>query len=263
MTQYLEDHDISISDILLTHWHGDHTGGVADLLAHDARTKVHKHKPGQNQQGIANGQVFRTQGATLGAVLTPGHAIDHMCFVLEEENALFTGDNVLGHGYCVAEDLGTYTVSLRLMAGLGCTTGYPGHGAVIKNLPRKMATYIKQRDSRERQVYEALVQRASSGALHSGRNSSTSSSRSDSSGGESDAGSSGDDDENDNEGLSITDIGHLLYGEISQDTATFESALKPIISQVLLMLVERGKVGSKLVGLDETRHWFARVHPVN
>lgn len=249
MTQYLEDHDISISDILLTHWHGDHTGGVPDLLAHDARIKVHKHRPSQDQQGIANGQVLHTQDATLRAVLTPGHTIDHTCFVLEEENALFTGDNVLGHGYSVAEDLGTYTASLRLMAGLGCTTGYPGHGAVIKNLPRKMATYIKQRDSRERQIYEALVQRASSGALRSGRNSSTS--------------SSGDDDEDDNDGLSITDIGHFLYGELCKDTATFESALKPIISQVLLMLVERGKVGSKLVGLGETRHWFARVHPVN
>jgi glyoxylase-like metal-dependent hydrolase (beta-lactamase superfamily II) len=262
VTQYLEDHDISISDILLTHWHGDHTGGVADLLAHDARTKVHKHKPSQNQQGIANGQVLRTQGATLRAVMTPGHTTDHTCFVLEEENALFTGDNVLGHGYSVAEDLGMYTASLRLMASLGCTTGYPGHGAVIKNLPRKIATYIKQRESRERQIYEALVKRASSGALRSGRNSSTSSSISDSSGGESDAGSSGDD-EDDNDGLSITDICHLLYGELSKDTATFESALKPIINQVLLMLAERGKVDSKLVGLEETRHWFARIHPVN
>ncbi|KAK1244394.1 hypothetical protein MKX07_003193 [Trichoderma sp. CBMAI-0711] len=47
VTRYLEDHDISISHVLLTHWHADHTGGVADLLAHDPSISVHKHKPGK------------------------------------------------------------------------------------------------------------------------------------------------------------------------------------------------------------------------
>ncbi|KAL6883099.1 beta-lactamase-like protein [Trichoderma longibrachiatum] len=247
VTRYLEDHDISISHVLLTHWHADHTGGVADLLAHDPSIAVHKHNPSKDQKPIANGQIFRAQGATLRAVLTPGHTADHACFVLEEENALFTGDNVLGHGYSVAECLGEYTKSLRLMASLGCATGYPGHGDVIRNLPRKMATYIAQRDSRERQVYAALLEEASSDG----------SSRSGSSLSGSDSGS-GDEEDGDEKGLSTTDISLRLYGDVSRDPATFESALKPLLNQVLFMLADHGRVSSKLIGPDKTRHWFVK-----
>jgi hydrolase len=249
LTRYLEDHDISISHVLLTHWHGDHTGGVADLLAHDPTIVVYKNQPNKGQQAIKNGQIFQTEGATLRAVLTPGHTTDHTCFVLEEENALFTGDNVLGHGYSVAECLGDYTTSLRFMAGLRCSVGYPGHGTVIRDLPRKMATYITQRDSREQQVYAALIQQASSSGQDSGRSNSSSSG--------SDSGS-GDDEDDSEMGLSTSDIGLRLYGEVSKDAATFESALKPLLNQVLFMLAESGKVSSKLVGPDKTRHWFAK-----
>jgi glyoxylase-like metal-dependent hydrolase (beta-lactamase superfamily II) len=222
LTRYLEDHDIVISHVLLTHWHGDHTGGVADVLTHNPSTKVYKHSPAGNQNPIENGQVFQTQGATLRAVLTPGHTTDHTCFLLEEENALFTGDNVLGHGYSVAEDLGSYIVSLRLIGSLGCRVGYPGHGAVIRDLPRKITNYIAQRDIREKQVYESLLL------------------------------------DKTQDGLSIADLSLLLYGDLARDTATFESALKPLLGQVLLMLVEHGKVGTKLVGRSKTRYWFAR-----
>ncbi|KAK0757388.1 hypothetical protein N5P37_010110 [Trichoderma harzianum] len=249
LTRYLEDHDISISHVLLTHWHGDHTGGVADLLAHDPTIVVYKNQPNKGQQAIKNGQIFQTEGATLRAVLTPGHTTDHTCFVLEEENALFTGDNVLGHGYSVAECLGDYTTSLRFMVGLRCSVGYPGHGTVIRDLPRKMATYITQRDSREQQVYAALIQQASSSGQDSGRSNSSSSG--------SDSGS-GDDEDDSEMGLSTSDIGLRLYGEVSKDAATFESALKPLLNQVLFMLAESGKVSSKLVGPDKTRHWFAK-----
>lgn len=98
--------------------------------------------PDLGQLDIVNGQLFQTQGATLRAVLTPGHSVDHMCFLLEKENVLFTGDNVLGHGYSVAEDLETYTFSLRLMASLKCAIGYPGHGQAISNLSQTIAKYL-------------------------------------------------------------------------------------------------------------------------
>jgi hydrolase len=249
LTVYLDSHDIEISQVLLTHWHADHTGGVDDLLAYDPSITVHKNRPNKGQLAIADGQIFRTQGATLKAVVTPGHSNDHTCFVLVEENALFTGDNVLGHGYSVAEDLGAYTTSLRRMASLGCSTGYPGHGAVIGDLPQKLERYISQRDARERQVYATLAKETSLGSsrvtgasIHGNK-----------------AGNSLDNMVSYTHGLSVADICLILYGEAVRDPATFESALKPLMSQVLFMLEEQGRVGFKLAGLDkETRYWFAR-----
>lgn len=57
----------------------------------------------------------------------PGHTTDHMAFVLEEENAMFTGDNVLGHGTAVFEDLAVYLDSLSRMREQFHGRAYPGH----------------------------------------------------------------------------------------------------------------------------------------
>lgn len=80
---------------LITHWHGDHVNGIADLLRICPKATIYKHDPGEGQMGIEEGQVFTTDGATLKALHTPGHTMDHMAFVLEEEDAIFTGDSML------------------------------------------------------------------------------------------------------------------------------------------------------------------------
>eukprot|EP00740_Mantoniella_antarctica_P006276 CAMPEP_0181364432 /NCGR_PEP_ID=MMETSP1106-20121128/9396_1 /TAXON_ID=81844 /ORGANISM="Mantoniella antarctica, Strain SL-175" /LENGTH=449 /DNA_ID=CAMNT_0023479171 /DNA_START=430 /DNA_END=1779 /DNA_ORIENTATION=+ len=64
---------------------------------------------------IADGEVFTAEGATLRAIFTPGHAEDHMCFLLEEEGAIFAGDCVLNGNTATFEDLGQYSVSLERM----------------------------------------------------------------------------------------------------------------------------------------------------
>ncbi|RAL12386.1 metallo-beta-lactamase type thioesterase tpcB [Aspergillus homomorphus CBS 101889] len=154
----LADAGIELSHVLLTHWHGDHTGGVPDLLRlyPSLADSIYKHTPGKDQQPIRDGQVFQVDGATVRALHSPGHSHDHMCFILEEENAMFTGDNVLGHGSSAVEILSTWMSSLRLMQSLQCAVGYPAHGTVIPDLPAKLALELNQKARREDRVVETL-----------------------------------------------------------------------------------------------------------
>jgi glyoxylase-like metal-dependent hydrolase (beta-lactamase superfamily II) len=154
----LSSKSFGLSHVLLTHWHGDHTGGVTDLIRmdDDLSSQIFKHTPSKGQEPITDGQVFKVEGATVRAVHTPGHSHDHMCFILEEENAMFTGDNVLGHGTSAVELLGTWMSSLKTMGSHNCIVGYPAHGEVIKNLPLKIKVELNQKTRREEKVLQTL-----------------------------------------------------------------------------------------------------------
>ncbi|CAE7209391.1 hypothetical protein P3342_011875 [Pyrenophora teres f. teres] len=161
----LSAENITIDKLLLTHWHPDHVGGVADLLSHLPNTKVYKNEPQGDWLPISDGQKFETEGATLRAFHCPGHTTDHMAFVMEEEDAMFTADNVLGQGTAVFEDLSAYMKSLEAMSGQFKGRAYPGHGPVITDGPAKIADYITHRKQREQQVLDVL---AGNQAVHMG-----------------------------------------------------------------------------------------------
>lgn len=151
---------MSLSHVLLTHWHGDHTGGVPDLLRlyPDLASSVYKHTPSRTQQPMVDGQIFKVDDdTTIRAVHAPGHSHDHMCFILEEENAMFTGDNVLGHGTAAVEQLSTWMESLRVMQSHGCTTGYPAHGTVITDLQGKINWELATKTRREMRILQTLT----------------------------------------------------------------------------------------------------------
>ncbi|RMZ74763.1 hypothetical protein DV737_g5763, partial [Chaetothyriales sp. CBS 132003] len=154
----LKQHNVKLSHVLLTHWHGDHTGGVSDLLRlyPDLRGSIYKHTPDSGQQVIADNQIFSVPGATIRAVHSPGHSEDHMCFVLEEESAMFTGDNILGSGTSAVEDLAIFMDSLLKMQGQGCQIGYSAHGSTIADLPAKIAQELAAKMRRERRVMQTL-----------------------------------------------------------------------------------------------------------
>lgn len=145
-----------ISHAIITHWHPDHIGGVRDLLSHCPRAKIHKHQPTTGQLDIIDGQLFQAEGATLRAFHCPGHTTDHMALILEEEDAMFTGDNVLGHGTAVFEDLTLYLNSLQRMRQQFHGRAYPAHGPVLSNGPNKIEEYIRHRHQREEEILHAL-----------------------------------------------------------------------------------------------------------
>jgi glyoxylase-like metal-dependent hydrolase (beta-lactamase superfamily II) len=157
-----------IQEIVLTHGHVDHIGGAASVVARHGPLRVSKRPHARFDAGhpvevtpIDDGDVVRTEGATLRALHTPGHAADHLCFVLEEERSIFSGDNVLGVGTTVipAEggDLLDYMASLERMLGEAPGVVYPAHGPRIGDGCAKIREYIAHRLARERQILDALA----------------------------------------------------------------------------------------------------------
>ncbi|CRG87733.1 Beta-lactamase-like protein 2 [Talaromyces islandicus] len=153
----LRDEKATVHEALITHWHHDHVNGIPDLLRICPQATVYKHRPDDGQREIEDGQVFQVEGATLKAFYTPGHTVDHMSFVFQEEDAIFTGDNVLGHGTAVFEDLHAYIDSLHKMKEAVSGRAYPGHGPVLDSATAKITDYIKHRQQREDEVIRVLT----------------------------------------------------------------------------------------------------------
>jgi glyoxylase-like metal-dependent hydrolase (beta-lactamase superfamily II) len=163
----LERAGCRIQEIVLTHGHPDHIGGAKDVILRYGPLRVSK-RPHAGFDApwpvaitpIDDGDVVRTEGATLRALHTPGHAEDHLCFALEEERSIFSGDNVLGVGTTVipAEggDLLDYMRSLERLLAEEPTAIYPAHGPVIRDGRAKLREYIDHRLQREQEILTAL-----------------------------------------------------------------------------------------------------------
>ncbi len=157
-----------LQEIVLTHGHPDHIGGVRAVRERFGPLRVSKFPWPEVDAGFADlelrllddGAVAETEGATLRGVHTPGHAPDHLCFLLEEEHALFSGDNVLGVGTTVIPnqngDLAQYLGSLAKLLALQPRRIYPAHGPVIEDGVAKLREYIAHRHERERQILAVL-----------------------------------------------------------------------------------------------------------
>lgn len=156
-----------LQEIVLTHAHPDHIGGLGAVLDRFGPVRTSKLRwPTVDPEGdwrlesLEEGAVIETEGAKLRAIHTPGHAPDHLCFWLEEEQALFSGDNVLGVGTTVIPlaggDLPAYLGSLEHLLRVAPRCIYPAHGPRIEDGVAKLREYIAHRYERERQILGAL-----------------------------------------------------------------------------------------------------------
>ncbi|MFF4015202.1 MBL fold metallo-hydrolase [Streptomyces sp. NPDC001843] len=150
---------------LLTHGHPDHAEGAA-RFAELTGTKVRALDPALRlgDEGLAAGDVITVGGLEMRVVPTPGHTADSLCFHLPADQAVLTGDTILGRGTTVVAHpdgrLGDYLDSLRRLRSLtvddGVHTVLPGHGPVLEDAQGVVEFYLAHRAHRLAQVETAV-----------------------------------------------------------------------------------------------------------
>lgn len=177
----------TITHILITHTHYDHSPAAAPLKARTgAKTygygphgKARPESDVKVEEGgdlafvpdvpARDGDVIAGAGWTIDCVFTPGHTSNHMCFALREERALFPGDHVMGWSTTVVSppdgDMRAYMASLDRLAARDDALYYPTHGAPIggdhdalKRNPQDFVRALKKhRQEREAQILDCLA----------------------------------------------------------------------------------------------------------
>ena len=153
--------------VVLTHTHPDHAPGTerlvkatgAEVLAYGKR--IDKDATVVPDRVIGEGDTIEGTEFGLEVLYTPGHAPNHLCFVLEEERVLFTGDNVLDGMFSVVSpnrggDMAVYLATLERLKRLRVARLCPGHGDVSDEPTARIDEYISHRVARERQILSLL-----------------------------------------------------------------------------------------------------------
>ena len=166
-----------ITHVLVTHSHMDHSP-LAHPLAEWAGCKVYAKGPAiptesevrmeagddlnfRPHETIGDGFVAKGPDWTMSAIETPGHTSNHLCYALEEEAALFSGDHVMGWSTTVISppdgDMGDYLNSLKKVRDRNFKTIYPTHGPpVTDNASGFIQSYIDHRKAREAAILARL-----------------------------------------------------------------------------------------------------------
>jgi glyoxylase-like metal-dependent hydrolase (beta-lactamase superfamily II) len=162
--------------IVCTHTHRDHSPAAAPLAAASGAEIVgcaplvlddsgpradaafdRTYAPGRV---LADGDRLSGPDWTLEAVATPGHTSNHICYHLVEDNALFTGDHVMGWSTTVVSppdgDMADYMRSLDKLAARTDAVYYPAHGEPVTNPQQFVRGLGGHRKQRERQILKLV-----------------------------------------------------------------------------------------------------------
>jgi glyoxylase-like metal-dependent hydrolase (beta-lactamase superfamily II)/8-oxo-dGTP pyrophosphatase MutT (NUDIX family) len=158
-----------ITRILVTHTHKDHSPAAAAVVAATGAPvfgRVASHPEWQDPEFdpthvLGDGdRLALADGITLRVVHTPGHASNHLCYLLEEERLLFTGDHIMQGSTVVINppdgDMAGYLRSLEKLLALDLEWLAPGHGFLIDQPQRAVRQLIAHRLGRETKVVAAL-----------------------------------------------------------------------------------------------------------
>jgi glyoxylase-like metal-dependent hydrolase (beta-lactamase superfamily II) len=157
-----------LTQVLVTHAHGDHASGAMALRQRFPGVRFRKMPwPGRDAKWpvdwdpIVPGESIQAGDGLLAAVHTPGHAPDHLCFWDDTSRSLFCGDlaqsgNTVWIPFDLRGDLTDYLASLARVLVLQPARLLPAHGPVIDQPETILRRYIDHRVARERQIVEAM-----------------------------------------------------------------------------------------------------------
>jgi len=156
--------------ILATHSHPDHSPGAVELARRTGAVvmgRVADHPRASDpvfapQRVLAHGERLAVgDDATLRVFHTPGHASNHLCYLLEQERLLFTGDHLMQASTVVINppdgDMAAYLASLRALLGEDLEWLAPGHGFLMANPRKVIEGIVAHRLKREAKVADALA----------------------------------------------------------------------------------------------------------
>jgi glyoxylase-like metal-dependent hydrolase (beta-lactamase superfamily II) len=167
-----------IDTILITHTHRDHSVGARKLRAAtgarvvgaapftprgDGSTGLDSaHDRDYSPDAIlADGERWQGAGYAMEAIATPGHCSNHLCFALLEENALFSGDHVMGWSTSIVAppdgSMRAYMDSLEKLRLRPETIYWPGHGGPVVEPQRYLRALIHHRRQREASILNMLA----------------------------------------------------------------------------------------------------------
>ena len=162
----IEQAEIGLAAI--THHHFDHSGNLkhvnellgAEIAVPDNGVKLLRGRlPSEDDvRTLDDGATIDLDnGVKVQVFTTPGHSVDSLCYYIEEDGVLFTGDTILGVGTTVVGDINAYRASLqRLLELPNLRILCPGHGPLIHDARERLELYVNHRQMREDQILEQL-----------------------------------------------------------------------------------------------------------
>lgn len=161
--------DATLENILITHTHGDHSPGALALQAETGAQLVGLKAPevAGHDKTFAPSRMWNDDDVvdcgeySIRLIATPGHVSNHICFLLKEEQLLFTGDHVLQGTTSVIlppdGDMAAYLDALERLLTIPLKALAPGHGDVMIEPYAEIEKLIAHRLKREQKVLMALA----------------------------------------------------------------------------------------------------------
>ncbi|MGL4322840.1 MAG: MBL fold metallo-hydrolase [Beijerinckiaceae bacterium] len=169
----------TVSHIVITHTHRDHSPGAKVLAQETGATivgcDVYRPKQAGIEKGLdashdrdyapaaimQDGDILEGQGWQLEAIATPGHAANHLCFALRDTPMLFSGDHVMAWSTTIVAppdgSMADYMRSLDRLRARAETLYWPGHGGPVREPQRFVRGLAAHRRQRETAILKRLA----------------------------------------------------------------------------------------------------------